>query len=619
MRSAFVYNFLIEANIMASIAIILMIPLRKFFRKQLGNSAICFGWLLVAIRLLCPLSLVNPLIHTIRSPFAADTAIRPIAGQIKVRISDALGDLSSLFWRADNQSAYEVTNRLQVGMENASTSITLAKVWLAGVLLIVAWFLFSNIRFRLRLRADRIDRISGELLEQYEALCRRRHIKPVPVYFTDPLPSACLVGVFRPYIALPLSASPQDVIHVLTHEICHIKNKDHLWGILRLLCCAIHWFNPLVWIAVSMSRTDSELRCDDRVTQPMNQEERKSYASVLVLAAARRNAPGLGVLATGMTMTGRRLKGRVLMIVQKKQPLRWLVLSFMVLSSMLLLGSFATSETQEQIGERAYELFTGELTLSGRENAVLSADEALREKYGITQLGQEYFNRSIEQQDENVYVVTYEGLEDYAFVLGKYTVTVDRNTVTDIRWSHDGESTEGGFDADAWGTDQILEMLRMNQEDGVTDAFDVYVREINRRNGHVYQPKVQSDEEIEAEDRQREQEIQEAQRLSSLTPSKMMGIARQAIISLYHLSDAQADHLTVYPPTTEEEEEWAYSMRNGEPCYEVLIGLDSEAGITITEGEVQYTEGTGNYWVFVNTQTGTVEEIYYSLGIGGNG
>ena len=225
----------------------------------------------------------------------------------------------------------------------------------------------------------------------------------------------------------------------------------------------------------------------------------------------------------------------------------------------------------------------------------------------------------IEQQDENVYVVTYEGLEDYAFVLGKYTVTVDRNTVTDIRWSHDGESTEGGFDADAWGTDQILEMLRMNQEDGVTDAFDVYVREINRRNGHVYQPKVQSDEEIEAEDRQREQEIQEAQRLSSLTPSKMMGIARQAIISLFHLSDAQADHLTVYPPTTEEEEEWAYSMRNGEPCYEVLIGLDSEAGITITEGEVQYTEGTGNYWVFVNTQTGTVEEIYYSLGIGGNG
>ena len=139
MRSAFVYNFLIEANIMASIAIILMIPLRKFFRKQLGNSAICFGWLLVAIRLLCPLSLVNPLIHEIRSPFAADVAIRPIAGQIKVRVSDALEGLSRVFWHADNQSAYEVTNRLQDGIENASASITLAKIWLVGVLLVIAW------------------------------------------------------------------------------------------------------------------------------------------------------------------------------------------------------------------------------------------------------------------------------------------------------------------------------------------------------------------------------------------------------------------------------------------------------------------------------------------------
>ena len=349
MRSAFVYNFLIEANIMASIAILLMIPLRKFFRKQLGNSAICFGWLLVAVRLLCPLSLVNPLIHEIRSPFAADQAIRPIAGQIKVRVSDAIEGLSDLFWRADNQSAYEATNRIRSGIENASASVTLAKIWLVGVFLILAWFIFSNVRFRLRLRADRIEPISGELQDQFETLCRQRGIRPVPVYFTDPLPSACLVGVFRPYIALPLSASPQDAIHVLTHEICHIKNRDHLWGILRLLCCAIHWFNPLVWIAASMSRTDSELRCDDRVTKPMTQEERKSYANVLVLAAARRNAPGVGVLATGMTMTGKRLKTRVTTVIQNRKPLRWLTVTFAILSSMCLIGAFATSETKEQL------------------------------------------------------------------------------------------------------------------------------------------------------------------------------------------------------------------------------------------------------------------------------
>jgi len=92
MRTATIYNFLIEANIMAGLAILLMLIVRKFFRKYLGSRVICFAWLLVSIRLLCPLALPNPMIHEIRSPFAPDKAIRPIAGQVQVRVSDALSD-----------------------------------------------------------------------------------------------------------------------------------------------------------------------------------------------------------------------------------------------------------------------------------------------------------------------------------------------------------------------------------------------------------------------------------------------------------------------------------------------------------------------------------------------
>ena len=43
MRTATIYNFLIEANIIAGIAILLMIPVRKYLRKFLGNRAICFA------------------------------------------------------------------------------------------------------------------------------------------------------------------------------------------------------------------------------------------------------------------------------------------------------------------------------------------------------------------------------------------------------------------------------------------------------------------------------------------------------------------------------------------------------------------------------------------------
>lgn len=345
MRSALIYNFLIEANIMASIAILLMIPLRKLFRKQLGNSAICFGWLLVAIRLLCPLSLPNPFIREIRPAFLSDETIRPIAGQIKVRLVDAIGDVGRLFWQAGNKEGYSRMQAAADGVDYNGYPQAIAWIILIGAACVLLWFGFSNIRFRKKLRAGRIEEISGGLKEMYLNMCKERKVRPVPVYFTDPVPGACLVGVFRPFIVLPVITAPEDVKNVLTHEICHLKNRDHIWNILRMLCCAIHWFNPLVWLAASMSRTDSELRCDDRVTEAMDEQERKDYANVLVYAAARKSMPGIGVMATGMTMTGKRLKNRVLGVIQNRKPIRAFAFVFMAVAFTCLVGAFATSET----------------------------------------------------------------------------------------------------------------------------------------------------------------------------------------------------------------------------------------------------------------------------------
>jgi len=345
MRSALIYNFLIEANIMASIAILLMIPLRKLFRKQLGNSAICFGWLLVAIRLLCPLSLPNPFIREIRPAFLSDETIRPIAGQIKIRLVDAIGDVGRLFWQAGNKEGYSRMQAAADGVDYNGYPQTIAWIILIGAACVLLWFGFSNIRFRKKLRAGRIEEISGGLKEMYLNMCKERKVRPVPVYFTDPVPGACLVGVFRPFIVLPVITAPEDVKNVLTHEICHLKNRDHIWNILRMLCCAIHWFNPLVWLAASMSRTDSELRCDDRVTEAMDEQERKDYANVLVYAAARKSMPGIGVMATGMTMTGKRLKNRVLGVIQNRKPIRAFAFVFMAVAFTCLVGAFATSET----------------------------------------------------------------------------------------------------------------------------------------------------------------------------------------------------------------------------------------------------------------------------------
>ena len=61
MRAATLFNFLIEAMLTGSVMILLLLVVRRLLRRQLGNRLICLAWLLVAVRLLLPLSFPNPM------------------------------------------------------------------------------------------------------------------------------------------------------------------------------------------------------------------------------------------------------------------------------------------------------------------------------------------------------------------------------------------------------------------------------------------------------------------------------------------------------------------------------------------------------------------------------
>ena len=94
------------------------------------------------------------------------------------------------------------------------------------------------------------------------------------------------------------------------------------------------------------------------------------------------------------------------------------------------------------------------------------ADQALLQTYGITARMQSLFIRTTAEGEDGTTIVTYEGREHLAYVLGKYTVIVDGQTVKNISWSHDGEDTSGGLEASAWGKDQLDEILRIDPETG---------------------------------------------------------------------------------------------------------------------------------------------------------
>ncbi len=78
-------------------------------------------------------------------------------------------------------------------------------------------------------------------------------------------------GILRPAILLPASATgwldrhPDRLDAVLVHETAHIARFDAASQVIARLAAALHWFNPLVWLAVRQARLERERACDDAV------------------------------------------------------------------------------------------------------------------------------------------------------------------------------------------------------------------------------------------------------------------------------------------------------------------------------------------------------------------
>ncbi len=143
------------------------------------------------------MTLPNPLINEIRPAYLDDAVIRPIAGQIKVRVVDAIGDLGRVFWQAGNRQGYSNMQRIADGVDYNGYPAILAWIWLVGCVLVLVWFVWKNVQFRAALRRDRIEEISGELKEMYLQLCMERKVKSVPDHFRERGPGARVVGGVR--------------------------------------------------------------------------------------------------------------------------------------------------------------------------------------------------------------------------------------------------------------------------------------------------------------------------------------------------------------------------------------------------------------------------------------
>ena len=69
---------------------------------------------------------------------------------------------------------------------------------------------------------------------------------------------------------------------VAAHETAHLRRGDHCWKLLGWLLLALHWFNPLVWLAYVLFCRDVELACDERAVRGLDAAARADYSQAIL-------------------------------------------------------------------------------------------------------------------------------------------------------------------------------------------------------------------------------------------------------------------------------------------------------------------------------------------------
>ena len=222
-------------------------------------------------------------------------------------------------------------------------------IWIAGVLVMLAYALFSYGRIRRKV-SDGV-RLSDGTYESRE------------------ISGPFILGMLMPRIYLPIGLSEEARECILCHERAHLSRGDHLWKPLGFLLLSVYWFHPLLWLSYHLFCRDVEFACDEKATGNVNQEKRAIYCQTLLDLSADHAVSYACPLAFGEGDA----KERIQSILNHKKAPRWFVATVLLLC--LALGiCFMTNPASkaadegEMMQENGTELAEGEGFLDGGED-----------------------------------------------------------------------------------------------------------------------------------------------------------------------------------------------------------------------------------------------------------
>ena len=311
-----VFLKLVNLSISASWLILAVLVLRVVLKKA-PKWVMPLLWGVVALRLVCLFSIESalsliPSAETIPSEIVTET-------REPVLYEQATLDIVT---NPTLPSAAEVP--VGVSRQQAQVDFNIYSVlWLAGMAALLVHAIVSAGKLKRKLAT---------------AILLRDNI-----YESEFVDSPFVFGVVKPNIYLPMHMDEGTAAYVIAHERAHLARRDHWWKVLGYLVLALHWFNPLVWVAYILFCRDIELACDEKVVKGLDGAARADYSQALLSCAAPKRAVAACPLAFGEG----NIKTRVKSALHYKKPAFW-VAAAAVLAVVIVAVCFLTNPRSER-------------------------------------------------------------------------------------------------------------------------------------------------------------------------------------------------------------------------------------------------------------------------------
>lgn len=271
-----IFIHILNMSMTASLVILVVLLLRLLL-KRAPRIFSYFLWLVVFIRLLCPVSVemdwgVIPYVELIETGAGLAAGTWNDKGEqadVSWRISEAAGEGNG---KANTGAEEKEINRNAVflkkkeGLKPDREMIWFGAsiLWLSGCVAFVIYGVINYGRWMLKLKG-----------------CKDKYGYP-PVIISEDIREPFVAGWIKPVIYLPAELEEDQQKMVMEHEKIHILRKDYLVKPAAYLALCIHWFNPLVWFAFYFMEQDMEAACDEAVLKRIGYENKKAYAHTLL-------------------------------------------------------------------------------------------------------------------------------------------------------------------------------------------------------------------------------------------------------------------------------------------------------------------------------------------------